>query len=530
MTAERRVLRFGDGALRLEAGRERPVDLAGAVDGLGLVGVREVVVGHGTVTVVVDPDAVDLDGLAEELAGVPAAAVASSRASGHELPVAFDGDDLDEVAAACHLAPAEVVAQLAAARFVVELVGFVPGFGYLRGLEGALADLGRRSTPRRRLRAGSVAVAGGYAGVYPVATPGGWHVVGHCGAPLFDRTAPPYARLRPGDEVRFVPVDAVEAADEPERARLRAPGRERAVVVDPGALATVQDLGRLGHAALGVPQAGSADRDAAAVANLAVGNAAACAVVEMTLLGASLRFDTDRLVAVVGAEAAVDGRPLARGAVQPVAGGQLLEVAGIGPGPRAYLAVAGGFCPPPVLDSASTDTLCGLGPGPLAAGDELALGPPGRARGRFVAPGDGDVLHLLAGPDAEPGELEALCAGGFVVGAGSDRIGVRLVPDPAGRPPAPRPAVAGSQAMVTGAVQLPPDGEPIVLGVDHATLGGYRVVAAVASADLGRLGRLAPGEGVTLVPVDAGEARRLRELAARARSKQVASWYPVEAG
>jgi biotin-dependent carboxylase-like uncharacterized protein len=300
-------------------------------------------------------------------------------------------------------------------------------------------------------------------------------------------------------------------------------------VLSPGTLSVVQDRGRIGFAALGVPRAGAADFTSARLANLAVGNPDTAAVVEMTLRGAAVRVTSTRCVALVGdADLSVDGTPVARGAVHVVAPGQVLSVGPIGPRPRAYLGVAGGVEIPAVLGSRSSDLLCGIGPGPLVAGDELALGEPGRARGQFEMPERCTTLRVLRGPDAtSDGTWARVQDAELAVGDRSDRTGVRLAAEP---PLAPADPLAGSVAMVTGGVQLPPGGDLIVLGVDHATLGGYPVIAAVVSADLPLLGQLRPGDTVRLEEVDARRAGSLLAKRESSAGRLVRGWYPTEAG
>jgi len=504
--------------------------LAWAIERQDWPSVEEVVVGFLTVTVVGDPDRASLDELADRAAALRPAQQGELPPRTIEIPVAFDGPDLHEVAERAGMTPTDVVASMVGSKLVVAMVGFVPGFGYLVGLPEPLARVPRRATPRSRVEAGAVALGGGYAGVYPVSTPGGWQVVGHTATRLFDREAPPFAVLRPADRIRFRSVERVEMETDLRRARLTVGGGVPSVhVVRPGSLTTVQDRGRIGFAALGVPRAGAADAHSARLANRAVGNLDEAALVEMTLRGATLRLEANRCVALVGdADIAIDGRSAARGAVHPVAAGQIIEVGEIGPGPRAYLAFSGGVEIPPVLASRSSDLLCGLGPGPLVAGDELALGEPGRARGRFESPERSTVLRVLRGPDATGEEAwTTIATASYVVGPRSDRTGVQLEPE-ASLPTLN--AVAGSVAMVTGAVQLPPDGHLIALGVDHATLGGYPVVATVVSADLSRLGQLRPGDTVRLEQVDPITAAQLRHEREASLGRSVQGWYPVQAG
>ena len=209
----------GDAAVRLGvAPPGSPPDLAAAIEALGRPEIDDVVVGHESVTVLLDPVLADPRATAEALAVLPAVAPEGRRPELHDLPVAFDGPDLAAVAAIVGLSEAEVIQSLVEAELLVAMVGFVPGFGYLKGLPRLLEQVPRRDTPRPRLAPGSVALAGGYAGVYPRATPGGWQVVGATAAGLFDPERPPFARLRPGDRVRLRrTTEAVEATEAPRR-------------------------------------------------------------------------------------------------------------------------------------------------------------------------------------------------------------------------------------------------------------------------------------------------------------------------
>lgn len=519
-------------------------------------GVEDVVVGMGTVTVVFDPARCDPGSLAEELSAAASGALGPGPAGREnavqgedavELLVRFDGPDLDDVARAGGLSEAEVVAKLTGGPLEVAFVGFSPGFAYLHGLPPALRDVPRRRRPRPSVPAGAVAVGGGFAAVYPQSTPGGWHVVGRCATTLFDPDRAPHALLAPGRRVRFVRSDDDVGTPAPmARPSLRGAPGHGFVVEDGGTQTLVEDLGRIGVAGLGVPRAGAADPVAARLANRLVGNADDAAVLEILAAGPALRASADLHVAVVGdpwrpggVEPRVDGRAVPEGAPFPVAAGQLLEVPRCGEALRSVLAVAGGFDTPVVLGSRSADLLCGLGPAPLAAGDVLAAGPPGRPRGRLrPMPGAGDQrrpLRVLPGPDVDgPGVAADVLAGEWRVSPESNRVGLRLHRvggDPDGRARG-RPAVgaAGSRGVVTGVVQLPPGGEAVVLGPDHATVGGYPVPAVVVTADLDRLAHLRPGDVVRFDVVDPAGAASARAESARRIDGAVAGWFPTRAG
>ncbi len=276
----------------------------------------------------------------------------------------------------------------------------------------------------------------------------------------------------------------------------------------PGPLTTVQDLGRRGVAHLGVPRAGALDEPALRAANRLVGNEPGAAGLETTIGGVALRAVAAVLVAVTGAPSPVrvDGRPAAWGAPVLVPAGALLEVGAATAGVRGYLAVAGGIDVPPVLGSRSTDLLAGLGPAPLAAGDRLPVGtpPPYRARPELVplpAPPAELVLRLRLGPRADWFTPEAVARLGldrYLVSPTGNRVGLRTEGPPVARA---RDGELPSEGMVLGAVQIPPDGRPVVFLADHPTTGGYPVIGVVPAADLAAAAQARPGTPVRFVPL-----------------------------
>ncbi|MEZ0093340.1 biotin-dependent carboxyltransferase family protein [Streptacidiphilus sp. EB129] len=275
-------------------------------------------------------------------------------------------------------------------------------------------------------------------------------------------------------------------------------------VVRPGPLTTVQDAGRVGVAALGVPRAGALDPEAHRLANLLVGNPSGAAVLETTVGGVALRALEPLVAAVVGAPAPVrvDGRPAPWGAPVALAAGEVLDVGTAVSGVRCYVALGGGITVPPVLGSRSADLLSGLGPAPLVTGRLLPVGP---AIGPpcvidplpLPAPPRELVLRLDPGPRTDwftPDALRLLGTTCYEVSAASNRIGLRLrgarLERVAGRGELP------SEGMVLGAVQVPPDGMPVVFLADHPTTGGYPVVGVVPAADLTAAAQATPGTSV----------------------------------
>ncbi|MER7924761.1 biotin-dependent carboxyltransferase family protein [Streptomyces sp. NPDC096057] len=279
-------------------------------------------------------------------------------------------------------------------------------------------------------------------------------------------------------------------------------------VVRAGALTTVQDLGRPGHAHLGVPRSGALDGPAAALVNRLVGNPPGAAVLETTLNGCAVRPRSAILVAVGGAPCpvTVDGRPAAWGAPVRVPAEALLDIGTAVSGVRSYVAFAGGVGVEPVLGSRSTDLLSGLGPAPLTNGAILPLGSPtSRHACVDVAPQPGApaelVLRVTLGPRDDwftPEAVRAFTSRVYRVSSASNRIGLRT------EGPALERALTGelpSEGMVLGAVQVPPDGRPVVFLADHPTTGGYPVIAVVRPADLPAAAQAVPGTPVRFVAV-----------------------------
>jgi len=279
-------------------------------------------------------------------------------------------------------------------------------------------------------------------------------------------------------------------------------------VVRAGALTTVQDRGRPGHAHLGVPRSGALDSPAAALVNRLVGYPADAAVLETTLNGCAVRPRSSVTVAVGGAPCpvAVDGRAVAWGAPVRVPAGALLDVGAAVSGVRSYVAVSGGVAVEPVLGSRSTDLLSGLGPPPLTNGAVLPLGHPMGHHARVdVVPQPRPpaelVLRVTLGPRDDwftPTAVRMFTSRAYRVSSASNRIGLRT------EGPVLERALPGelpSEGMVLGAVQVPPDGRPVVFLADHPTTGGYPVIAVVRATDLPAAAQAVPGTPVRFVAV-----------------------------
>lgn len=535
----------GDAALLAVLGEAIDARLNARVHALargldGQPGIVDLAPAYASLLVTYDPLVTDYADVAarvrETLAGLSARPALGGRR--RRLPVAYGGEygpDVPAVAERLGLSEDEVVGLHADATYRVYMIGFAPGYSYLGELPARL-ELPRLSTPREHVPAGSVAIAGRQTGVYSVATPGGWHLLGRTPVRLFDPAREPPCYLAPGDRVRFVPTSPAEYERRAARNhRAPSPGdigdRTHLDVVAPGLLTTVQDLGRTGYARFGVPPAGALDAFAARAANRLVGNDADAAVLEITLAGPILRFRADGLFAVTGADLSprLDGSEVPSWTACAAPAGATLKFGRRRTGLRTYLAVAGGIRARRVLGSRSTYLRGGFGGHEgraLQGGDRLLVGPASRGAaglaGRALPPealpaySRESAVRVVLGPHVERFTHEAfdmLLGSAYTVGPASDRMGYRL------QGPALRrhePADILSQGMPLGGIQVPADGQPIVLLADHQTTGGYPLLATVIRADLPRLAQLAPGDGVRFraVAVDEARAAYVQQMAA----------------
>jgi len=482
-----------------------------------------------------------------------------------EIGVRYDGNDLAEVAATIGLTVAEVIAIHSAAIYRGAFCGFAPGFCYLTGLPDQLR-MARLATPRPRVPAGAVAIADDWCAVYPTASPGGWRLLGTTDARIWDVRRQPPNLLGHSTYVRFVPTTTrAVAVDQTSRRDAMPTAVELAAIeiIAPGPLATIQDGGRAGWAHLGVTRAGPMDAGAARRANRLVGNNEHAALIEVTFGGLVVRAISDVVVAISGAPcpAAVtaltpDGVQSRLGIETPfgLAAGSTLRLGAPRVGMRTYVAVRGGIIGgdmpnndndndsdndndndanvetdtdtdrdrdidsddardrvtiEPVLGSLACDVLGGVGPPELRAGARLVLGDGDVAPitvdvapvAELPASHEPIVVAIVAGPRLDWCEhaFDALTSTRWTVRPESNRVGIRLTGEPLKRRVI---AELRSEPLIAGAIQIPPDGQPIVFGPDHPTTGGYPVVALVVDGGLDRLAQARPGQAVRfrLVP------------------------------
>ncbi|HEX9990289.1 MAG TPA: 5-oxoprolinase subunit PxpB [Chloroflexia bacterium] len=532
-----RIEQLGEAALLVRLGNgisesvnNRVLALDEALRLRDVQGIFEQVPAYSTLLVTFDPAVVPEAYLREQIASIVSAGLppiyAGSRS--HTIPVQYGGEagpDLDELAAAHKIKPADVVRQHTGRGYRVYFLGFMPGFAYMGSLARRIATP-RLDTPRVRVPAGSVGIANAQTGVYPFASPGGWRIIGRTGRRLWDSNRIEPSLFAPGDTVTFAESkaeaeqDAVQPAIPPsERPAIR--------VVEPGAFTTIQDMGRPGYAHLGLCRGGAFDADAAVRANALVGNPAGAAVLEITWSGPTLLAMQNITIAIDGADfgCRVEGAAVPPGLSWLVRSGATIRFSQSSPsrgGARTYLAVAGGFEVPRVLGSRATYLPAGMGGyygRALKAGDLLDMGQDaayaGSVAGRYwlgdtgATPTGGVVLRFVryrgAGvPSARV--FEAFIDATWVMSGQSDRMGMRL------RRADGNSMASGGREMVSfgvvrGAIQLPPDGNPVVLNVDHQTTGGYPLLGVVAQADWHLLAQLRPGQQLRFEEIGVEEAR-----------------------
>ncbi|WP_455836319.1 5-oxoprolinase subunit B/C family protein [Pseudarthrobacter siccitolerans] len=447
-----------------------------------------------------------------------------------QIDTVYDGEDLAEVGRLTGLGVEGVVAAHTGQVWTVAFGGFAPGFGYMVG-ENQRLEVPRRSSPRTAVPAGSVALAGSYSAVYPRQSPGGWQLIGRTAARMWDLGREQPALAAPGDRVQFravrelveipdpaSPVESVTDAGARDSGARDACAASGLRILSPGLQSLVQDLGRHGHGGLGVSAAGALDRSSLRRANRIVGNQPSAAVMESVAGGLRVQAVGDQVLAVTGAPVAltiapppdVPGAGTGGESTAGDSGGQprqlrhapmatafaLLdgEVLTLGAperGFRTYLAVRGGVDTPPVLGSRSTDTMSGIGPAPLSAGGFIKAGKAtssnvvGHPEVQPDYPDTGvTVLDIVPGPREDwfdAAALDSLCSQDWTVTPRSNRVGMRLDGTPLERS---RSGELASEGTVAGALQVPPEGQPVLFLADHPITGGYPVVAVVVDHQL----------------------------------------------
>ena len=485
-----------------------------------IAGVEEIIPAARTLLIQFRPSAIARQALVNRIAGQDLSQRRAIEQRRVEIPVHYNGEDLDEVATLLGISRAEVVQRHTAHDYSVAFCGFAPGFAYLTG--GAGFQVPRRQTPRTRIPAGAVALAGEFSGVYPQASPGGWQIIGVTPLQMWDLNRAESALLRPGYKVRFTDAGPLPAGGLPAPtvpASAAAPSGAYLQIITPGLHCVLQDMGRPGQTGQGVSRSGALDLGALRAANRAVGNPSDMACVEAVLGGLSFICHGRAVIAVTGAQTPVtitnaSGLQWSAENYQPIEleAGDKVSLGSPLAGLRSYLSIRGGFEVAPVLGSLSTDTLAQVGPPALAAGDQLGFTT--LTTGTCVSLNEAPAfdlpttanivtLDVVMGPRTDwftEDAIARLSSQLWRVTSQSNRVGIRL----AGETPLERSnhQELPSEGTSVGAIQVPASGQPVLFLADHPLTGGYPVIGAVASYHLDLAGQIPVNAQIRFNPLD----------------------------
>lgn len=492
-----------------------------------LKGICEVIPGARTIMVRFDPFMTDRAKLTHQIAKLDLSVRSSRNGEFFEIPVCYDGEDLDDVAAILGCSVEEVIRRHTQATYTVAFTGFAPGFAYMTCDDPGF-DVPRRKSPRVRIPAGSVALAGKFGGIYPSDSPGGWQLLGTTPLAMWDTTRKRAALLAPGDRVRFFDmakgetIQVSKPATKLQRSRKPAEGL---LVTQADRPALFQDLGRSGLASQGVSQSGALDRSAMLEANRCLGNPRNAAVLEISFGGFAFKADRRVTVAVTGAPCPLSIRTAKQTKLTATFGNPIALDAGdeltLGipsQGMLSYLGLRGGFAVEDVLGSKARDTLAKIGPEPIVIGDVLvpangpALAVTGRECDQRRLPRAGEViaLDIVLGPRTDwftVQGLATLTAQEWDVTPQSSRVGMRLFGsttiERANHDELP------SEGTALGAIQVPPSGQPVLFLADHPLTGGYPVIGVVASHHLDLASQIPIGARIRFNPISAFEPQEI---------------------
>jgi KipI family sensor histidine kinase inhibitor len=515
MAESQRFLPAGQDGLLIElADLETTLTLHDRLRASPLEGVTEMVVGARTLLLSFDGRVTDPRPLVARIRQIDLLKRTVREGETIEIPVTYDGEDLDDVARLLGWSVPELIRRHGAATYTVAFTGFAPGFAYMTSDDPAL-EVSRRTSPRTRIPAGSVALGGKFGGIYPSDSPGGWQLIGRTPLKMWDINRSPPALLAPGHRVRFREIGKEAPAQQPTttqpaQASVQAgPSARGLLVTRADRPALFQDLGRPAQAPQGVSVSGALDRYSLSEANLCVGNPPGAAAVEIAYGGFAVRAGLPVTLAVAGAPAPLkiltaEGRSLPAPHGRPFAldAGDELTLAVPPEGTRSYLALRGGFAVKTTLGSAATDTLARVGPPPIHEGDLLlaengpcaAVDPFRPPPPSLPKPSDTVVIDVAPGPREDwltPDALRLLLDQPWEVTSETSRVGARL----RGAQHLTRQEMKElpSEGTPRGAIQVPHSGEPVLFLADHPVTGGYPVIAVVARHHLDLAGQVPIG-------------------------------------
>lgn len=439
------------------------------------------------------------------------------------IPVCYDvefGYDLEFVAETNGLSKEEVIDLHQQKEYTVYMMGFLPGFAYMGSVDDAIATA-RKSMPRSLVEAGSVGIAGKQTGIYPLSSPGGWQIVGRTPYCLFDLQKTDPFLFKTGDAVQFYSISKEEYHKIKNTQDLTT-GIEQekdiadAVIMKPGIFSTIQDGGRLGFRAYGVPLSGAMDDLAHYTANGLVGNTKNAASIECTMGSLLMQFKKNAIVAVTGSGMAfVNGQKIKLYQPLSVDANDSLEIKYNNDGIRTYIAVRGGFAGTVMMNSKSVCANGEIGM-PLKKEQELQFDSSSANISKRITDNLQIPVHttaanirVIAGAESNrlaTGSIWQFYSQKFMLSNRCDRMGYHLQSDPL---ILNNTTELLSTAVTKGTIQVTPGGQLIVLMSDCQTTGGYPRVAQVAAVDLPLIAQLKPGDAIQFTNISHAEAEEL---------------------
>ena len=490
----------------------------------------------------------------------------------HELPICYEilnsaelaeFNDIADIARAASIENDEVYKRHQQATYTVEAIGFAPGFAYLAGLPKSL-QLPRKSTPRKRVPKGAVAVSNDMTCIYPAPSPGGWNILGLCPLPAFDVSNPQNPVLyQVGDTVRFNPIDVEQfnalkseadnktckLLDDMKNQQEPASGTFKILkLTKANNNVTVQDDGRFNASQFGLSVGGAADKNSFYWAYRILGNQDTSPALEVLFGNIEFECLASSVICITGAETQVtiNGNPVPMFTTLQVKQGDLVKIGFVQAGLRLYVALQGGVFAKQFWQSSSTVLKDGVGT-QLNTGSVVVVS----ETSQKAAANQIDVKYRYLNEEARPTfddsirlrlvfssqfmqfsnpQLNAFLSNTYKVSAQSDRMGVRLEGISkatsnsnsnienieASAPQNTQSQLTHqiniqSEGLGLGAVQIPPNGEPIVMLVDRQTIGGYPKIGSIISQDCDKLAQAKPGTKVEFIPINHQQAKAITQ-------------------
>lgn len=449
-----------------------------------------------------------------------------------EIPVLYGGDkgiDINTVAEHNKLRAEDVIRIHTEPEYLIYMLGFTPGFPYLGGMNKRIATP-RLEKPRLKIEAGSVGIAGEQTGIYPINSPGGWQIIGQTPVELFNVNRREPFLLKAGQYVRFKAIkeeefNKIKADNEENRLLYNSTdynqNKKGFIIRNKGFLTTIQDKGRYGYQAFGVPVSGAMDIYSLSLANILVDNDLDEAVLEITMLGPTIEFAEDNIIAITGATLSprINGIDVNMNTALICHKGDILSFNGIKSGSRAYIAFAGGLAVPKTMGSKSTYIKAGIGGykgRALENNDEIGFENPRinidnleNRRLQEQAYNNNIKLRVVMGPQddsfTEAG-INTFLNSTYTVSNEFDRMGCRLEGEKIQHK---KDGNIISDGIAFGAIQVPSHGMPIIMLADRQTVGGYAKIANVISADLPKIAQAKPGDKISFEKISIEEAQGL---------------------